>query len=214
MESEIRDLYTFNASEWKEPYAGDSARDSYKKYTGFLEKYLRKTVKDIGRYIKDKWNEIPLFEGVEISIEELPTYCIKIIKKGEEYLIPVAKIFGFYDPETRRMKFDPVIFRELKSWKGYSLEKTRGFFEKYGINIPKPERVIGEEHLHLHQDNSGIIDRLIRKYGKKSVDLIEGAASYISDKLFGETDAYRNEKQEFERLVNRFGEKRAFYGEF
>jgi len=178
--------------------------DSTGKFTREMaRKYVLNPLRKITDYLRDKVGGLSLPERIEIEIRKLPTYYSFVLEsvgnRIKLYLRPIAKIFGI--ASRNRIVVDPVIFPEIddreREWLG---------------TIPPAERVIGEELIHEVQYYNGIVDRL-KRLGKRARNYLEGAAAYVSDKLFGKTGAYSEEKREYERLVERCGERRAFLGE-
>ncbi len=179
-------------------------RDSTGRFTREMaRKYVLNPFRKIVQYLRDKVGNLDFPDRIEIEVRKLPTYYVFILERvGNRikfYLKPIAKIFGV--TSRNRIVVDPVIFPEISDRERYLLK-----------TIPPAERVVGEELIHRIQYHNGIVDRL-KGIGRKAKAYLEGAAAYISDKLFGKTDIYSTEKREYERLASRYGERRAFLGE-
>ncbi|GEM_PF-1925736 len=176
-------------------------------YSDVVKKYLSPVIGKIKGYFSRVFGFTPLFRNVRIRIEKLPSRYLALIERvGDRirmYIRPVGKVFGYYDAPTQTIGIDPCVFPELN-------DPEREVLKKYEMLLT-PERVIGEEFVHNVQHRVGVMDRL-RKYAKKARDYIEGAAAYVSDRLFGRTNIYTREKREYEKLVEKCGEKRAFLG--
>jgi hypothetical protein len=165
---------------------------------------LEPVVKDVKGYFSRTLGRLPYFERAMVTVEKLPTYVAELYRGGKRLLVPVGKVFGMYVPATNRVYIDPVTLPEMK-------DPERGMLKHY-FKIPSFESVAGEELIHADQANSGIMTRLVRKYGKSAREHIEGAASYVSDLIYGQTGAYQTWKQRFRRLSEGIGLKRAYAG--
>lgn len=169
---------------------------------GIIRKYYTKAKEKIQDYFSKKMERYPYFGDLKIGLEKLPTYIGFVKEWGKAKLKPVGKVFGMYSPETNTILIDPVVFEELD-------DPERGWLEKY-FDIPSAENVIGHEMLHSDQENTGILGKLYRKYGEEARGYIEGAVSYVSDSIFGESGCYTRLKEGFSRLVDNIGLKRAY----
>jgi len=162
-----------------------------------LRKYLERTADRLRSYFRKELGRDPYLGRLKVRLGKLPTYFCKI---GDR--LAVKKIFGLYDPLENEVVVDPVCFKEL-------YDPERPWLERY-FRIPKPERVLGEELIHADQANTGLMDRAFYRWGRKAEEWIEGAASWISDKLWGETSVYQEYKDRFSKLVRRKGLRPAY----
>ena len=169
---------------------------------GIIRKYYKRARQRIGDYFSKKMGRMPYFGDLKIGLAKLPTYFSLVKEWGKLKMKPVGKVFGMYSPESNTVLVDPVVFKELA-------DPERRWLRKY-MDMPSGENVIGHEMLHCDQENTGILERLYRRYGEDARGYIEGAVSYVADSVFGESGCYTRLKEGFSRLVDRIGLKRAY----
>lgn len=143
----------------------------------------------INQHLAKEFGVVPYLQDLQIRVANLPTYeWLYLDENGEMEKKPMGKVFGLYDPNTKEIIIDPVLFKN-------SEERKR--LEKY-FEIPTVERVLGEELLHYIQDSLGMIDYNLSRYGgEEARDRIEGAAAEEAEQVFGKTRIYGREKAKY-----------------
>lgn len=178
-----QDLYRDSVN----PYS-DIINPSYHNNGKVLEPYVKKAAADIGRYLKGELGiYVKNFGGVSFKIDDLADTCA-FSEDGE--LKEGIKVLGMYNPETKEITIDKDLYENAD--------------RKLVL------RVLGEEILHYVQDKLGIMESAQRKYGINARGLIEGSASSIADDLFGEINAYPEEKRGYRRHAEKVGQRDAF----
>ena len=167
-----------------------------------LEDYTQEAANGVGKYLQEELGKSPYFGGIKVRIEKLPTQYAIVVSEDGVGIVPVGKIFGYYDPRTDEIGIDPVVFEELDDFE-------RGMLESY-FEIPNAKRVIGEELIHSDQKRSGSMAKALEYGPEKGRARIEGAAAYIADLLFGKTRVYEPWKADFERRVESEGLRDAY----
>jgi len=183
-----------------------SEEPAFENQPELLKKYYRPVSYRISKYLESLIGKKPYFGDLRVRIKNLETVWFAI-KTPLGYLpvFPVGKVYGKFNSEKNDIELDPSLFPELDS----PLRRT---LRKYGVEIPDAKRVFGEELIHSVQKKQGAIRNYMNNYGERAVEYIEGAAAYISDKLFGETGIYKTYKEKFKRLAQQIGLRKAFAG--
>ncbi len=167
-----------------------------------LKRYYTKSKARLYDFFVKNMDRLPYFGRLRIGLAKLPTYIALVKEWGRVKLRPIGKVFGLYSPETNTILIDPVVMPELD-------DPERAWLRKY-MDIPSGESVLGHEMVHSDQANTGLMDRLYRKYGQQAREYVEGAASYICDAIFGKSGCYGKLKAWFGSLVEKSGLKRAY----
>lgn len=182
----------------------------YENHPTLLKKYVGRATKWVSDYAKEKFGFEPSFRNVRVGIAKLPTMYQRVLEIGRDYIrqriVPVGKVFGSYNPETKEMKIDSVVVPEINDPERYVLKKA-------GLKIPSAESVITHESVHSVQDESGAIWNYLRKFRGYARDKIEGMAEYVTDRIMGhESPIYAGPKRRIKSDIRQHGERNVFLG--
>lgn len=199
--------------------AYDGPRSLFSKYLSTAKTILYR----LKPYLHDELGKMPSFKYAKASFTKMPTMYQRLIEVSPSYikviLRPVGRVFGSYDHTTDTILADPELAspgqfmqlyqHEMEIGPGYVRKRSRPAGK---IRKPPLVRVLGEEIVHYAQSKIGAIDRYIGKYGHEARDYIEGAASVVSDYLFGSMNTYPREREKFSKLARRIGYRNALEG--
>lgn len=186
----------------------------YLNHPEILSKYAKPIAKDMREFFGKKIGKAPYQKDLKMKITKLPTTYQVLWKMHTDgmnaYLKPAAirpigKIFGYFNPDANEIGIDSSVFPELN-------DPERKYLK--GMEIPDASRTMGEELFHHGQKKTGIMDAYIKKFGPDARKYIEGQAAHYSDERYGKTRIYPEWKDDYRKLMDKHGEKRALEGCF
>jgi hypothetical protein len=186
---------------------------TYLNHANTIRKYFSPAAEKVNDFFGKKLGAAPYAKNLKVKVAKLPSQYKRAIKKTrdglKQYLIPVGKIFGLYNPETEEHTVDPICISEMD-------DPERKYWENLGIGdrIPDGLPTNGHEYIHHAQNKFGIIKKAEDTLGSRARAYIEGYTSTLSDQLFGKTHVYEQEKEAFKQLVAKVGEKKALTCDF
>lgn len=192
----------------------DDMEPTYLNHPEILGKYAKPIAKDMREFFGKNIGKAPYQKDLKIAITKLPTtYQVlwKMYTDGKNASIkpvgikPVGKIFGYFNPDANEIGIDPAVFPELN-------DPERKYLK--GMEIPDASRTLGEELFHHGQKKTGIMEAYIKKFGPDARKYIEGQAAHYSDQKYGSTKIYPEWKDDYRKLMDRYGEKKALEGCF
>ena len=185
----------------------DDMEPTYLNHPDILGKYAKAVSKDVRDFFGNRIGKAPYQNDLRMKITKLPSKYQVLWKMNEDgmkaYIMPVGKVFGYFNPETNEIGIDPVVFPELN-------DPERDYLR--GMDIPDARRTIGEEIFHHGQKKTGVMDAYIRKFGADARKYIEGQAAHYTDQMYGRTGIYPEWKDDYRKLVDHYGEKKALGG--
>ncbi len=149
-----------------------------------LDPHIKPAKNRLGRYFREELGLPPYTGGVSFEVAPLDAYFVFDRDAGRTYIF---KVFGSYDPKTRKITIDPVVLDKESP--------QRRELEKHGLNVPGAQEVITHELVHATQYGLGVMCDAYSKFGPKSArDYLEGAAQDTTNRILGiESDLYRTE---------------------
>ena len=187
---------------------GKIVEPEYADRTGRLREYARPVLEKLRDYYSKAVGVATNYFGdVKMRFGKLPTTYLVFIdpRTGKEAKrLPIGKVFGQYSPETKEIIIDPVVDKNTG-------DPERRLLEAY-FKIPEARSVIAHELSHHAHDRSGGIRSYMEKFGRKGIDMIEGIASYITEAIGYNDNAYPVQKRKIRDLVDRRGVRETVLG--
>lgn len=177
----------------------DSQEPVYENHPTLLRRYWRPVQKKLSRYAREI-GITPKFHEWRVRVSELPTIRDRRGRIG-------GKVFGRYTPGEKRIEYDASVFPELG-------HPTRDELKRQGMLVQDAEEVGVHEGGHALQEESGALGRYLRKAWIFAKAYIEGLNTKATEYMTGRKQAvYRVYQKLAERLINKYGMKKAFRGD-
>ncbi len=161
-------------------------RPTFMNESRVLEKYWSRISPELTAYLEKHLGYTPSFRDVEVEVTKLPTFYAL----GLDGIRPVGKVWGAYDPESKKMYLDPSLFDELG-------DPEQPVLERYGLR-GKPSDTFVHELVHSVQDQLGAIH-------SHPHDYIEGVATKVTEDITGNRQkSYPKEKEKVDDLSRYF----------
>jgi len=179
-------------------HSSESNEPVFENHPTLLRRYWPPIQEKLSRYAREI-GITPKFHEWRVRVSELPTY--------KAFGRIWGKVFGRYTPWEKKIEFDASVFPELEHHTRYQLKKQ-------GMPVQDAEDVGVHEGGHALQEESGALDKYLKKAWIFARAYIEGLNTKATEYMTGRKQAvYRVYQKLAERLINKYGMKKAFRGD-